>query len=74
MSFDDQTNLPKGATRSYITNCFIGPRPGENKVLFEPPGKDDTGDVIVRLDGYAVIPIEEYKRLKNELERAKKNK
>ena len=50
---------------SYVHNCYIAPRSGEKAfVLFgyEPVG----GGITAFLNGYAVIPLEEYKKLKGE--------
>jgi len=45
---------------SFVTNCLIRPRRSSLMPLFEySPDK-----IIVRLDSYAIIPIEEYNKLK----------
>jgi hypothetical protein len=40
---------------SYVRNCYLVRREGD------PPFLDDTtGELVVKLDGYAVVPLEEY--------------
>ena len=58
-------NKSCGCTFGYIKNCNIYPRNGDNVVLFEnlPNG------FIARLDGYTIIPNEEFKKYK--LDKAK---
>ena len=62
---DDAEVLPGGEIRaSRITRCFIWPRQGhEGPPLFHALG-NGLGDVKVNLDGYAIIPIEEYEDLR----------
>ncbi len=48
---------------SYVRNCLLEPREGE-KYLFLGRGEDD--EIVARLDGYAVIPIERYLNLTGE--------
>ena len=50
---------------SYIHNCFIKRRLDDvSGALFEIP--PDGSKMITKLDGYSIIPIEEYKRLIDE--------
>jgi hypothetical protein len=42
----------------YIRNCFVKVREGDPR----PLGGDST-DPLVRLDGYAIVPLEEYDEL-----------
>jgi hypothetical protein len=56
---------------SYIKNCFFSLRDGDTAfsagdkgALFYGVGNADVSVIIVRLDGYAIIPREEYDRLK----------
>lgn len=57
---------------SYIKNCFIIPRTDTNECLFTFNYDKITR---VQLDGYAIIPIEEYdKLLKNQKRRKRKEK
>jgi hypothetical protein len=59
------------AEDGYVRNCYLRPREGD-PALFEIDGPivgtDENGVVVrgpctVRLDGYAIIPIEEYRAL-----------
>ena len=45
---------------SYVRNCQVYSRPKDGKLFSEQAD----GDVIVRLDGYAIIPVEEFEKLK----------
>ena len=47
---------------SYIKSCIFKTRDGEVDPLFERPAGVD-GLFIVRLDGYAIVPVEEYRLL-----------
>ena len=46
---------------SYVKNCFIKVRKDETNahLIFA----DDKGNVVVKLDGYAIVPLDEWKRL-----------
>jgi hypothetical protein len=48
--------------RSYVTNCYLQVRENETAdYLF----RFESGDrAVVKLDGYAIIPMEEYRRLR----------
>ena len=46
--------------QGYVKNCYFEPKEGDT--LFEVDGV--TGEVHPTLDGYAIIPIEVYKKLK----------
>ena len=50
--------------KSIITNCFIKPKKNEKNFLFTNYGGEK---FIVKLDGYAIIPLEEYNKLNNSL-------
>lgn len=58
--FFEEAERMKAPIQSYVRNCTIVPKQGDNFPLFNL----FTG--IVRLDGYAVIPVDEYERLKTE--------
>jgi hypothetical protein len=45
-------------TDSYVKDCLLSPRQGET--LFHVK---KNGEVVVRLEGYAIIPKEDYERL-----------
>lgn len=74
LSWDPQTEAPamgKGTVvgtfqpaleASYLRNCLIRPRKGEAAPLFY---QRDDGTVVARLDGYAIVPIEDYESLPN---------
>jgi hypothetical protein len=53
--------LKDNKNKSYIYNCFVSPKEGETELLLQI--FEDTA--IVRLNGYAIIPMEEYNKLKN---------
>jgi hypothetical protein len=44
--------------RSYVRNCILVPREGDKPFLHV-----DQRTVLARLDGYAVVPMEQYKAL-----------
>jgi hypothetical protein len=44
--------------KSYIRNCFVKVR--EDSEAHPPLFTEHKGEVIVRLDGYAIVPKEEY--------------
>lgn len=46
--------------KSFIKNCIISAK--ENDTLF---ASNKDGQIIARLDGYAIIPVEEYKKMKS---------
>jgi len=46
-------SIPKG----YLRNCAIKQRPGDDEWIFYADPKRET--VIARLDGYAVVPVED---------------
>lgn len=50
---------PLGEYTSYVTNCYFVPRAGDAPLFLEAEGLG----VFARLNRYAVIPIEEYRRL-----------
>lgn len=53
--------------KSYVTNCFIKARSDEKEpYLFRHDGNTMPGLMEVRLDRYAIIPIEEYEALTGE--------
>ncbi len=47
---------------SYLQNCYIKPRPGDN-ILMGTISGDRTVIQTIRLDGYAIVPREEYEKL-----------
>lgn len=49
------TPVQDGSDEWYVRNCTISPRPGD-EALFTVRG----GVIFPRLDGYAIIPIEDY--------------
>lgn len=55
------TSVDQVDGKSFVRNCFLKGRPGEMPIF-------DTatipGQVIARLDGYAIIPMEEWRQLK----------
>jgi len=51
---------------SYLTDCLLAPR--EDEIIFH---MKESGEIIARLRGYAIIPIEKYERL-NQSEMATK--
>ena len=55
----------EGMETGYIINCLIKRKEGDDsEVLFRQHGEGQLKDVVIcYLDGYAVIPIEEYKEL-----------
>lgn len=42
---------------SYIAGCWVEPRNGDERPLFE---SDQDGNGKIRLAGYAIIPLEKY--------------
>jgi len=46
---------------SYVKNCHLSVRPGD-PTMFD---QQRDGTVTARLDGYAVIPMEEFNRLQD---------
>jgi|GEM_PF-6206563 len=48
---------------SYIKNCFIKMKHGDTDIFHGTVKNGILEDVTVKLDGYAVIPIDEYKLL-----------
>lgn len=58
----DKHALPEGADpeKGFVINCLINPRE-EDCPLFHDPNND--GTLVAKLDGYAIIPIEEYEEL-----------
>ncbi|MBX6320875.1 MAG: hypothetical protein IRY94_03520 [Rhodospirillaceae bacterium] len=52
------TRPEPAASRSYLRNCVLIPRKGER--LFE---QTVGGAVLARLDGYVVLPTEQYQAL-----------
>ena len=48
-------------TDSYVKNCILHPRKDEADCMFK---QLESGIYAARLDGYAIIPVEEYNRLK----------
>ena len=54
-----EDSLVKNAT-GYFGNCVIDPRDGEETTVYE---EKENGEVIIRLDGYYIMPIEKAKRL-----------
>ena len=57
-------NGVSGAESSYVKNCYIEPRQGMKDFVFS---QDTKGRILAHLDGYAIIPIEEYKGAKTPL-------
>lgn len=57
MELSDVKNPEDG----YVINCYIEPKEGEGPLFDDMPGKDQ---ITARLDGYAIIPMEDYERLK----------
>jgi hypothetical protein len=55
----DQERVMEG----FVRNCVVAPRADEAKqqVLFQ---ENASGVVVAYLDGYAIIPVEEWERLK----------
>ena len=51
---------PPNTFDSYVTNCFIERRQDDRGVrLFE----NVDGKPVIRLDGYAIVPIEKYRKM-----------
>ncbi len=48
---------------SFIKNCTIQPKDNEFNTMFETYYNGIYHELIVKLDGYAIIPIEEYEKL-----------
>jgi len=46
--------------KSSITNCIINIRENQKEPMFD---EQDSGDFVIRLDRYAIIPVEEYHAL-----------
>lgn len=56
----------KEPEKGYVTNCLIMPKRNSNGELVNEGvlfGRSSPGYVTAHLDGYAIIPIEEYNRL-----------
>lgn len=52
--------MQDGDRRSYITHCIVQPRGGDSIFTLY------NGEVLARMDGYAIIPLEEYFVLKGD--------
>lgn len=50
-------------TLSYCHNSYIETRMGENTPIAQVVGGPLNGIIILRMDGYALIPIEEFQRV-----------
>lgn len=46
-------------TKGYVHNCFLQPRDWKQPMFVSRDG----GPIVATLDGYAIIPVEEYNRL-----------
>lgn len=55
--------------RGYVKNCYIQPKVINNKFTDNGCMFENTleGDCIAYLDGYAIIPLEEYEALKEKV-------
>ena len=53
---------------SKLDNCYVAAREGEGPII-----SVRHGDVIVSLDRYAIIPMEEYRKLKERMSEAELN-
>ncbi len=49
---------PSAAGRSYVRNCVLIPRKGDRMFV-----RVDEATVLARLDGYVVLPTEQYQAL-----------
>ena len=61
----------EGNETGYLLNCFVKPKINENAtaLFWQHPGGPLKDVVTCHLDGYAIVPIEEYKNLSLSTER-----
>lgn len=55
---------------SYMSNCFIKLRDGDIDIISGCIDREKIVDVTVRLNRYAIVPIEEYEKLRAISEKA----
>jgi hypothetical protein len=48
---------------SYVKNCKIAVRPGEEPLFYEVELKDGSRALAAKLDGYAVVPVEQEREM-----------
>lgn len=59
-------NVEKIKDGSYVKNCLLKLRPGEkaDAIFYIPP---DKSKIIIKLENYVILPIEEYQAMSTKL-------